>query len=74
MFYVADSRPWLPDVAVGLLEARSGAWAKGWLSWEWGDVEVEDAVGRGELAESLGKGLEEWRRTSRVGQVGVNFS
>lgn len=64
-------REGLVDVAVGLLDARSGARAEELLSW-WSDRVSfeEDAVHRG-LVGGLKRGLKEWaeKRRGRLGEV-----
>lgn len=57
VFWTGDARPELIDVAVGLLDAASGARAEEWLFWGKERVSFgEDAPIRG-LVDALGKGL-----------------
>lgn len=65
VFFRKDSRkPEVWDVAVGLLQAESGARAEEWLTW---DAEVslgEEAVDRG-LVRMLEDGLKSWKERKR---------
>jgi hypothetical protein len=60
VFYDGHDRPSLVDVAVGLLDAGSGARAEEVLAWWTGRVSFgEHALNKG-LIEGLGKGIREW--------------
>jgi hypothetical protein len=59
VFYWADSRPEVIDVAVGLLQAPSGARAEEWLDWKT-EVGYEGDATYLRLLENLKKGLEAW--------------
>ena len=60
VFWDGDERPFLLDVAVGLLDAPEGARAESWLEWRTARLSYrEDALPR---AESLTLGLEEGLR------------
>ncbi|KAK0832916.1 hypothetical protein LTR73_002003 [Friedmanniomyces endolithicus] len=57
VFLDGDERPLLVDVAVGVLDAREGSRAEGWLEWWTGRLSFrEDALGR---ARGLTEGVEE---------------
>jgi hypothetical protein len=64
VFYSADDRPDLLDVAVGLLDAPEGARAETWLEWEPGRVSYrEDAMDRaGSFVTSLEEGLKAFKQ------------
>jgi hypothetical protein len=52
------------DVAVGLLQAESGARAEEWFGWEAEVNLVEEAVDRG-LVRMLEEGLKSWKGAER---------
>lgn len=55
--YHVDDRPKMVDIAVGLLDANSGARAEDWLEWRSHRVAFEEDVVFHDLVESLKKGL-----------------
>ena len=59
VFYAADERPEMVDVAVGLLESLNGARAEDFLSWNLGGpfLWAEDAKGAGEKTLCSGCGM-----------------
>ncbi|OQO10679.1 hypothetical protein B0A48_03979 [Cryoendolithus antarcticus] len=59
-FYWADDRPFLMDVAIGLLDAPEGARAEGLLEWRTTRLSYrEDALGRAKgIVEGIESGLE----------------
>lgn len=60
-FYTTTAKPDMVDVAVGLLDASSGARAEDWLDWDSDKVDFEvDAPNRG-LVTALADGLKLWR-------------
>ncbi|KAI3324394.1 Mss4-like protein [Xylariaceae sp. AK1471] len=65
VFYAADDRPEMVNVAIGLLDSQNGARAEGLLSWAFGGKMVwrEDVVGgwREEFVESVEAAAERWR-------------
>ncbi|KAI0973379.1 Mss4-like protein [Xylaria arbuscula] len=65
VFYAADDRPDLVDVAIGLLSSRSGARAEGLLSWDYGGKMVwrEDVSGgwREGFVERVEAAADAWR-------------
>lgn len=66
VFYDRDSRPSLVDVAVGLLDAPSGARAEEILAWWTGRVSFREyALNKG-LVNGLEKGLEEWGESNKT--------
>jgi hypothetical protein len=65
IFWDGDERPTIVDVAVGLLDADSGARAEEWLAWRTERVSfTEDAV-NGQLITSLEEGLKEWKEKNQ---------
>lgn len=63
IFFVADARPKLLDVAVGLFDAKSGSLAEQWLCWKTERVSFqEDGDARGALAEDIRQGLKQWEK------------
>ena len=64
IFYDADDRPHVLDVAVGLLSAPEGARAESWLEWRTARLEYrEDALPRAEsLTLALEQGLKAYGR------------
>jgi hypothetical protein len=75
VFWDGDERPSIVDVAVGLLDAKSGAIAEEMLAWWPGRVSFkEDALNRG-LIDGLEQGLKEWAaRNKGKGYVATHFS
>ena len=66
LFWDGEERPQLVDVAVGVLDAESGARAEEWLVWWTGRVSyAEEALNR-VLVESLERGLKEWAKRERA--------
>lgn len=65
VFYAADSRPKIVDIAVGLLDASDGARAEGLLSWSYGaemdDRQDGDGGWRKELFDHVEKDGEDFR-------------
>ncbi|KAI1307105.1 Mss4-like protein [Xylaria venustula] len=65
VFYAADDRPELVDVAIGLLGSKSGARAEGFLSWDYGGKMVwrQDVVGgwREGFVERVEAAADAWR-------------
>ena len=59
IFYWNDSRPQVIDVAVGILDAPSGARAEDWLDWRLMISHEEDATHRRYL-KAFKEGLEDW--------------
>jgi hypothetical protein len=65
VFFRKDGRkPEIWDVAVGLLQAESGARAEEWFGWEAEVNLVEEAVDRG-LVRMLEEGLKSWKGAER---------
>ncbi len=63
VFWYSNERPQLVDVAVGLLDAVSGARAEVWLNWNTESViNVEDATHRS-FAQALQVGLRAWGKS-----------
>lgn len=59
IFFWADSRPEVIDVAVGVLRASSGARAEDWLDWRTKISYEEDAT-HIRLRDGLKEGLQAW--------------
>ncbi|KAF7514097.1 hypothetical protein GJ744_004422 [Endocarpon pusillum] len=59
VFFWRDSRPEVIDVAVGLLEAPSGARAEDWLDWRLKISHEEDAT-HARLLKAFKEGFEDW--------------
>lgn len=74
VFYESDDRPFLFDVAVGLLDAAEGARAENLLDWGTKRFSYrEDAIGRARtLVEAIEEGLEEYglKRGISPGRIG----
>jgi hypothetical protein len=62
VFYDADDRPTLVDIAVGLFDSETGCRAEDFLEWETDRVSFSEEAFNRELVDSLEKGLREWRR------------
>jgi hypothetical protein len=62
----------LVDVAVGLLDAETGARAEDWLEWWWGRVSYKELGLNKSLVRSLEKGLRSWGKHSG-GQTGRDW-
>ncbi|KAF2685042.1 hypothetical protein K458DRAFT_417143 [Lentithecium fluviatile CBS 122367] len=62
IFWDGDERPSIVDVAVGLLDAKSGARAEDLLAWWPGRVSFEEEALNKGLINGLGIGLKEWAR------------
>ncbi|KAI1155579.1 Mss4-like protein [Nemania diffusa] len=65
VFYAADDRPEMVDLAVGLLDSKDGARAESLISWDFGGEMVwrQDTVGgwRAGFVESIEGAAERWR-------------
>jgi hypothetical protein len=59
VFYTADTRPEVIDVAVGLLRAPSGARAEEWLDWRT-RISFEGDAKHARLLKNFKEGLEAW--------------
>lgn len=61
VLYTTEERPTLVDVAVGLLDASSGARAEEWLQWDLTDrVSFKEDAHNTPLVQELEKGLGDW--------------
>jgi len=71
VFYHTDKRPHIIDVAVGLLDAGSGARAAEWFEWVSERVSFEEDAVNKALVESLKDGMREWghRKQYRTGPM-----
>jgi len=71
VFYHTDKRPHIIDVAVGLLDAESGARAGEWLEWRSERVSFEEDAVNKALVEGLRDGMKEWghRQQDRSGPM-----
>lgn len=65
IFFDADWRPSLVDVAVGLLEAESGARAEEILAWWPGRVSFTEYALNRKLVQGLEEGLKSWAERNR---------
>ncbi|PVH93723.1 hypothetical protein DM02DRAFT_619105 [Periconia macrospinosa] len=65
VFWDGDERPSIVDVAVGLLDAESGARAQELLAWYPERVSFEEDALNKSLIKGLGDGLIEWGRTNK---------
>lgn len=61
IFWVGSERPELIDVAVGLIDAPSGAKAMDWLEWDTEQLSFEDDGPNRGLVAALKKGLKEFK-------------
>jgi hypothetical protein len=61
IFWEADFRPTLVDVAVGALDAESGARAEEWLEWATERVSFREEAHHLDLIEGLESGLKRWK-------------
>ena len=59
IFYWADRRPQVVDVAVGILRAPSGARAEDWLDWRTRISHEKDAT-HDRFMQAFKEGLEAW--------------
>jgi hypothetical protein len=62
IFWIGNWRPSLLDVAVGLLDAESGARAEEWLEWITGRVSFREEAHNETLIAAVEKGLNEWKQ------------
>ena len=66
VFFVADNRPALPDIHIGLFDAKSGALAEDWLDWKTEKLSYqEDGNARGSLADDVATGMKDWEVRKR---------
>jgi len=70
VFWDGDERPQLLDVAVGVLDAPSGARAEEWLVWWTGRVSYAEEAHNKVLVKSLERGLREWAETEGAEREG----
>jgi len=68
VYFVQESRPLLPDVSAGILDAPTGARAEEWLEWCSEPCYTEFAQIK-QLADSLEKGMAEWQKRTGKGVV-----
>jgi hypothetical protein len=61
IFWEGDFRPTLVDVAVGLLDAESGARAEEWLEWATDRISFKEEAHNPQLIAGLEKGLQAWK-------------
>lgn len=66
----ADARPKMIDIAVGLLDAKSGARAEDWLEWRTHKFSFGEDIVFERLVDSLKLGLKDWA----CGKVGPDFN
>jgi hypothetical protein len=61
-FYDSDDRPYVRDVAIGLLDDPDGSRAESWLGWVTDKLDFrEDTDGRSEhLSDAIEEGLRQW--------------
>jgi len=64
VFWEGQFRPTILDVAVGILDADSGARADGWLDWIQTRVSFREEAHHIGLIEGLEQGLKAWQRPS----------
>lgn len=60
VFWDGDFRPTLIDVAVGLLDAPTGARAEEWLEWETNRVSFREFAHNNALIDGLEEGMRSW--------------
>ncbi|KAK1138976.1 hypothetical protein N8T08_001620 [Aspergillus melleus] len=60
VFWHCEVRPLLIDVSVGLLQAKSGARAEGWLEWHTGRASFSEMAVDSKLIHQLEEGLRIW--------------
>lgn len=66
VFWTGEDRPELIDVAVGLLDAESGARAEDWLKWITMRVSFVEHALHKEFVESFELGLQNWGKRESV--------
>ena len=61
IFWEGDFRPDIVDVAVGIMDAESGARAEEWLEWATDRISFQEEAHNPQLIAGLGKGLQSWK-------------
>ena len=64
VFWLGDERPTLIDVAVGLLNAKSGARAEEWLQWISTRVSFVEEAHNEPLIKAIESGMQDWQPES----------